>query len=145
MIFIYGAGVEDGETETPGGDLLYDSLRDSGYNDLSGLFSGSSSMYLHNGLLSGTAKYLRIKSPIAEQVNVISFPRQLHHARPNGRHFTALLQSAVRHTLNDMSSPFDVVKATRRDLPVSLCVESNLAHYLEIGHRAHLSPHKLGI
>jgi hypothetical protein len=51
----------------------------------------------------------------------------------------ALFQSALQHTLNGVSHPFDFVKATRKDRPVSLCAEPHLAHYLEIGHRANLS------
>ncbi|OQE65362.1 hypothetical protein PENNAL_c0212G04981 [Penicillium nalgiovense] len=80
----------------------------------------------------------RIKASITEQVDAISSFRQENQARPNGTHLIALFQSALQHTLNGVSHPFDFVKATRKDRPVSSCAEPHLAHYLEIGHRANL-------
>ncbi|KAJ5821842.1 uncharacterized protein N7525_011126 [Penicillium rubens] len=47
-------------------------------------------------------------------------------------------ERAIQYTLKDISYPFDFVKATRKDRPISLCVEPYLAYYLKTGHRANL-------
>jgi hypothetical protein len=143
LVFIYGTGVTDKDIDRPCNSLFYENLQDNGYKDLSGLFSKTSFIGLHKGGLSETANYLRLKTYITEEVTGISFLRQVHHARPNATHFRALFQLAFRHTLDDLWSSFDVVKATRRDRPVSPCAESNLIHYLEIANRARLSPYEL--
>lgn len=143
VVFIYGTEVTDDGMDRSCESLFYKDLKDSGSKDLSRLFSRISFMQLCKGSLSETANYLRIKSCIAEEVRAMSFLRQIHHFHPNATHFQALFQSAFHHTLNDLCNPFDVVKATRRDRPVSLCAESNLVHYLEIAHRARLFPHEL--
>lgn len=136
-IFIYGPSVTKEERGIPDIELLYRKVQESGYNDLSGLFSSSISLYLQYNF-SDTTRFQRIKASITEQVDAISSIRQENQARPNGTHLTALFQSAIQHTLEDISHPFDFVKATRKDRPVSLCAEPHLAHYLEIGHRANL-------
>lgn len=140
VIFIYGNGFKNNETHSPEDDPLRNRLRNNGSKDLSELFSEVSCIHLSNDPLSDTAKYLRVKSTITEQASAISFLRQINQIRPNGKHLTALFHSAVQHITSDLSSPFDIVKVTREDRPVGSCAESNLAHYLEIGHRAHLSP-----
>ncbi|CAI7615458.1 unnamed protein product [Penicillium pancosmium] len=143
VIFVYDNGFKNCEANTSKEDPLRDNLRGSASEDLSEIFSGVSCIHLPITPLSDTAKYLRIKSAIAEEVKAISFLRQINHVRPNGKHLAALFQSAVQHTIGDLSSPFDIVTATRNDRPVGLCAESNLTHYLEIGHRACLSPREL--
>ncbi|OQE66362.1 hypothetical protein PENNAL_c0188G01118 [Penicillium nalgiovense] len=87
---------------------------------------------------SDITRFQRIKASITEQVDTISSIRQENRDRPNGTHLIALFQAAIQHTLEDISHPFDFVKATRKDRPVSSCIEPHLAHYLEIGHRANL-------
>lgn len=136
VIFIYGTEVKKEESNEPNMDLLHRKIRERGYKDLSGIFSGTVSMYLQDDHISDTARFQRLKALIAEQVDAISFIRQEYQTRPNGTHFMALFQSAVQHTLHDISKPFDLVTATRKDRPVCLCAESRLVHYLEIGHRA---------
>lgn len=118
--------------------LLNRRIQESGYNDLFGLFSSSVSLYLQDNNYSDITKFQRIKALIIEQVDAISSIREENQARPNGTHLKALFQSAIQHTLKNISDPFDFVKATRGDRPVSLCAESYLAHYLEIGHGANL-------
>jgi hypothetical protein len=139
VLFIYGPSVMKVERDMPDMGLIYWRLKKSGYNDLSGLFSSSLSLYLQGNHFSEIAKFQRIKALITEQVNAISSIRQENHARPNGTHLKALFQSAMQHTLKEISHPFDFVKATRKDRPVSLSAESHLAHYLKIGHRANIS------
>lgn len=139
-LFIFGASKE---SATPENELLYQSLRDRGCSDLSGLFSSTSSMDLRGDSLSDTAKYQQMKSFIAGQVNAISSIRQEYQARPNGIHLTALLRSALQHILSDPISPFNFVRATREDRPVRLRAQSNLTHYLEAGHRANLHLYEL--
>ncbi|KAJ5255846.1 hypothetical protein N7505_010997 [Penicillium chrysogenum] len=134
-IFIYGPSKAGG---IPNTELLYRRIQECGYNDLSGLFSSSISLSLQDDNFSDITRSQRIKASITEQVDAISSFRQENQARPNGTHLIALFQSALQHTLNGVSHPFDFVKATRKDRPVSLCAEPHLAHYLEIGHRANL-------
>jgi hypothetical protein len=143
LVFIYGTGVTDKDTERPFNSVFYEYLQDNGYKDLSELFSKVSFFGLHKGGLSETANYMRIKAYITDEVTGISFLRQVHHARPNATHLRALFQSAFHHTLDDLWNSFDVVKATRRDRPVSPSTESNLVHYLEIADRARLTPDEL--
>lgn len=138
LLLIYDSELRVGETYLHDDDPVHNRLRHTGYDDLSAVFSGKSCVRVPKTNLSNTAKYLRIKTAIAEQVTAISFLRQVNRGRPNSKHFLALFQSAVAHTLSDLSTPFDIVKATRKDRPVSLCAETNLVHYLEIGHRASL-------
>lgn len=138
VIFIYGPSLRKEERDMSGIGLLNRRIQESGYNDLFGLFSSSISLYLQDNNFSDITKFQRIKALITEQVDAISSIRQENQARPNGTHLKALFQSAIQHTLKDISHPFDFVKATRRDRPVSLCAESHLAHYLEIGHGANL-------
>ncbi|OQE10096.1 hypothetical protein PENFLA_c094G09948 [Penicillium flavigenum] len=137
-IFIHGASVINEERGMPGIGLLYRRIQESGYNDLSGLFSSSISLYLQDNNFSDITRFQRIKASITEQIDAISSIRQENQARPNGTHLIALFQAAIQHTLKDISHPFDFVKATRKDRPVSLCAEPYLAHYLETGHRANL-------
>lgn len=142
VIFIYGNVMHREETDMPDTDLLYCKIQNSGHHDLSGLFSGITFIYLQDDL-SDTARFQRIRAVIAEQADAISFIRQEYQARPNGAHFTALFQLALRHTLHDIANPFDVMNATRKDRPVNPCAESHLAHYLEIGNRAQLQLREL--
>lgn len=136
-IFIYSPSVIK-ERGVSGLGLLYRRIQESGYNDLSGLFSSSIYLYLQDNDFSDITRFQRIKASITEQVDTISSIRQENRDRPNGTHLIALFQAAIQHTLEDISHPFDFVKATRKDRPVSSCIEPHLAHYLEIGHRANL-------
>jgi hypothetical protein len=138
VIFIYGPSVRKDERDMSDIGLLNKGIQESGYNDLFGLFSKSTSLYLQDNNFSDITKFQRIKALITEQVDAVSSIRQENQARPNGTHLNALFQLAIQHTLKDISHPFDLVKATRRDRPVSWCAESHLAHYLEIGHCANL-------
>ncbi|CAG8091153.1 unnamed protein product [Penicillium nalgiovense] len=136
-IFIYSPSVIK-ERGVSGLGLLYRRIQESGYNDLSGLFSNSIYLYLQDNDFSDITRFQRIKASITEQVDAISSIRQENRARPNGTHLIALFQAAIQHILEDISHPFDFVKATRKDRPISSCIEPHLAYYLEIGHRANL-------
>ncbi|KAJ6114197.1 hypothetical protein N7512_007642 [Penicillium capsulatum] len=143
VILIYGPGVQTDETDPPGIDLLYHKLQSQGYDDLSGLFSSTTSIYMQDSHLSDTAKFQRLKAVIAEQRDAMSSIRQEYQASPSATHLTALFRSAFRHTLDDIDNPFDIVQATREDRPVNLCLESHLAHYLEIGLSVNIHLHEL--
>jgi hypothetical protein len=145
LVILYGNGVTDKDAERPFSSVFYECLQQKGYKVLSALFSNVSFLGLHKGGLSEPANYQRIKAYITDEVTGISFLRQVHHARPNAIHFRALFQSAFYHTLGDSDSwdSFDVVKATRRDRPVSPSAESNLVHYLGIADRERLCPDEL--
>lgn len=143
VIFIYGTAKENGNLEIQDTSHLYHRLQESGYEDLCSLFSGTKSVYMSHGELSDIARFQRLKATIGEQVDVVCSHRLEDHARPNGKHFTALFHSATQHTLSDVASPFDIVKATRKNRPVTKCVESHLVHYLQIGHNARLQIHDL--
>ncbi|KAJ5456073.1 uncharacterized protein N7458_004337 [Penicillium daleae] len=136
VIFIYGSTVEKGEVDKLDIGPISRRIHESGYDDLSGLFSSSMTIYLQDSHLSDTVQFQRLKASITEQVDDISSVRQEFQARPNGRHLTALFLLAIQHTLKDVANPFDFVTATRKDRPVSLCIEPHLTHYLEIGQRA---------
>lgn len=136
-IFVYGPSVTKEERGMHDIGLLHRKVQESGYNDLSGLFSSSISLYLQYNF-SDITRFQQIKASITEQVDAISFIRQENQARPNGTHLIALFQSAMQHTLEDISHPFDFVKATRKDRPISLCAEPHLAHYLEVGYHVNL-------
>ncbi|KAJ5600708.1 hypothetical protein N7450_001775 [Penicillium hetheringtonii] len=138
LILIYDSELRVSDVYLYDDDPVHNCLWHTGYNDLSAVFSGKSCIYVPSTHLSDRARYLRIKTAIAEQVIAISFLRQVNRGRPNSKHFLVLFQSAVVYTLSDLSFLFDIIKTTRKDCPVSLCAESNLVHYLEIGHRASL-------
>ena len=142
-IFIYGAGIEQGGTEIEGGHPLYFKIHNAGFSDISGIFSGTTSIYLQPGPLSYVAKYQRLHALVADQTDKLSYTQQEYQGLPTATHFTALFQSAFRHTVDNNNSPFDAVRATREDRPVNLCAESHLAHYLEVGLCANIRPDEL--
>lgn len=143
VIFVYNNGFKNYDANISKEDPLCNSLWGSVSEDLSEIFSSVLCIHLLITLLLDTAKYLRIKSAITEEVKAILFLRQINYIRLNRKHLAALFQSAVQHTISNLSSPFDIVTAMQNDRPVGLCVESNLIHYLKIGHRTCLSLYEL--
>ncbi|KAJ6115286.1 hypothetical protein N7486_001064 [Penicillium sp. IBT 16267x] len=143
VIFIYGTARENEKVHMPDTNYLYRRIKENGYKDLSGLFSGTKSVYISHRESSNIVRFQRLKAMIREQIDTICSLRLGDHARLNGKHFTALFHSAIQHTLNDITSPFDIVRAIRKDRPVTTCVKPHLIHYLQIRHRAQLQLHKL--
>jgi hypothetical protein len=143
VIFVYGTAKENEGLEMPNTSYLLRKIQESGHKDLLGLFSGAESVYMSHEELSNIARFQRLKTTIGEQVDVVCSHRLENYARPNGKHLTALFHLAFQHTLSDIASPFDIVKATRKNRPVTKSVESHLVHYLQIGHTAHVQLHEL--
>ncbi|KAJ5084790.1 hypothetical protein NUU61_009369 [Penicillium alfredii] len=143
VIFVFGAENSKQERDIPDMALLYRKIRERGCSSLSEVFSGIQSIHLADDRLSVTASYERMKTLIAGQLDIMCTVRQEHLGRPNGTQLAALFQSAFWHMLTNTDQAFDVVRATRKDRPVSLCIQDNLAHYLEAGSRADLHPQEL--
>lgn len=108
-------------------------LQDTVQGNFDSTFSGVHGVWLSGGWLSETARYDRLRTLIAAQLDSMRIVRQRHNILLNANNLKALFQAAFDHTLRDIERPFDLIGATRIGREVSPCLTTNLGHYFKIG------------
>ncbi|KAL4817214.1 patatin-like phospholipase [Aspergillus spinulosporus] len=86
-----------------------------------------------NKSLSETARYEKLSTFIAGQLDDMTIVRQDHRALFNATHLIALFQLAMKHFIDEPEQPFNVVEAVRVGHSIPSSLAAHLAHYLEAG------------
>ncbi|KAJ5239565.1 hypothetical protein N7468_004184 [Penicillium chermesinum] len=85
----------------------------------------------------------RLKSTITTEIAIVRGVRQSKGSLLNGPHLESTFQLALGHVLSSITSPFDLVQATRISRPVSANITEHMVHYVDVGKYAGLTPHDL--
>lgn len=136
LIIIHDTTTDKGKAEPMQAHALKAKLEHSGCIEIGKPFSNISFLDLPADTLSCSAKHDRIKTSITRELDTMRTVREKNHFHLNGFHLVALFQCAIQHMIATIKHPFDVIKATRGNRPVSPNARSHLVHYLEAAKRA---------